>query len=309
MADNGFVLSGGGENEDKQEKKFALSQKGSALKVSFLSKELFVCPACDESFRKEDLLSGSGRLIAGTLTEELHRLYEKSAKYGDLYPVAYTAVVCPKCWFASSIEDFSALPPEKKETVFFDADDRKAEVENIFPAVDFYEPRNLVSGIVSQYLTMRCYDYYTIEFSPSAKQGIAALRTSWLLDHINEKEPGQNWDWLSQLFKRKARFFYSKALEGESTGKEKLSGLKTFGPDLDKNYNYEGFLYICGLLEFKYGDQSDLDKRKDSIAETKRTLAKMFGIGKSSKNKPGPLLEKSRNLYDLIAKELNEFDE
>jgi uncharacterized protein (DUF2225 family) len=308
MGNNEFILSNN-DNEDAQTRGFFSNQKSNALKVSFLSKELFVCPACEESFRKEELLSGSGRLIAGPLTEELHRSYEKSAKYGELYPLAYNAVVCPKCWFASSMEDFSALPHEKKDAAFYESDNRKEEANDIFPHVDFYEPRNLAAGIVSQYLVMRCYDYYNAEISPTAKQGIAALRTSWLLDHMNEKEPGQHWDWLSLLFKRKARFFYNRALSSETDGKETLSGLKIFGPDLDKNYGYEGFLYICGLLEFKYGDQRDGEQRKESIAETKRTLAKMFGLGKSSKSKPGPLLEKSRGLYDLIAKELNEFDE
>jgi hypothetical protein len=31
----------------------------------------------------------------------------------------------------------------------------------------------------------------------------------------------------------------------------------------------------------------------------------MFGLGKSSKNKPGPLLEHARNLYDLIVAALD----
>jgi uncharacterized protein (DUF2225 family) len=34
----------------------------------------------------------------------------------------------------------------------------------------------------------------------------------------------------------------------------------------------------------------------------------MFGLGKASKSKPGPLMEKSRALYNTISKELNEFD-
>ena len=38
-------------------------------KISFLSKEEYVCPVCETSFRKEELLSGSGRLFAGALTD------------------------------------------------------------------------------------------------------------------------------------------------------------------------------------------------------------------------------------------------
>lgn len=279
------------------------------LKISYYAKESTVCPACEEKFNKEELLSGSGRLIAGALTEELHRLYEPSLKYGDVYPLAYQAMVCPKCWFASMYDDFTLLPEENRSLVAATGEERIAETATIFPEVDFYKPRNLISGAVSQFLVMRCYDYYTKDFSPTIKAGLAALRTAWLLEEMDKKEAGQHWDWLAELFKRKARFYYSRALESETNGKESLSGIKNFGPDTDKNYAYEGFLYIAGLLEFKYGERSDDEARRENIASTKRTIAKMFGLGRSSKNKPGPLLEKARGLYDDIAAELNDFDD
>jgi len=76
------------------------------------------------------------------------------------------------------------------------------------------------------------------------------------------------------------------------------------GPDFDKNYSYKGFLYIVAYLELKYGDQRHLD----AISDAKLTLTKMFRMGKLSKSKPGPLLEKSRTLYEELAKELEEFD-
>ncbi|MDR2841919.1 MAG: DUF2225 domain-containing protein, partial [Spirochaetaceae bacterium] len=60
--------------------------------------------------------------------------------------------------------------------------------------------------------------------------------------------------------------------------------------------------------EFKYGDTNDPEKRRDNLSDAKRTLEKMFGMGKSSKSKPGPLMEKSRALYDSFAKELGDFD-
>ena len=41
----------------------------------------------------------------------------------------------------------------------------------------------------------------------------------------------------------------------------------------------------------------------------KIALAKMFGLGKSSKSKPGPILEHARNLYDALKVELNETDD
>ena len=41
----------------------------------------------------------------------------------------------------------------------------------------------------------------------------------------------------------------------------------------------------------------------------KFALAKMFGLGKSSKSKPGPLLEAARDLYDALKIELKETDD
>ena len=37
------------------------------------------------------------------------------------------------------------------------------------------------------------------------------------------------------------------------------------------------------------------------VDEYKRAIARVFGLGKSSKEKPGPLLELSRNLYDTLS--------
>jgi uncharacterized protein (DUF2225 family) len=279
------------------------------LRISFQSKEEFVCPVCETSFHREELLTGGGRLIAGALTNELHRFYEPSSKYGDVYPLVYQATVCPECWFASMDKDFSQLPPAKVKLVRDDQEKRIADTRLIFPAVDFRSPRELVSGAASQYLTLRCYDFFTKEFSPTIKQGLAALRTGWLLDDMHQKKKGQHYDWLAVLFKKKAQFLYNEALRLEMAGKESLSGLNAFGPDTDKNYSYEGALYLSALLKLKYGPLDNPAQRVASLEESKRTIAKIFGLGKSSKSKPGPLLEYARNIYESINKELNETDE
>jgi uncharacterized protein (DUF2225 family) len=278
-------------------------------KVSFLAKETLTCPVCGKQFHKEELMAGGGRLIAGELTDELHRLYEPSSKYGRLYPLAYIATVCPACWFASSAEDFNALPTSNRATAAADEFDRKQSVAAIFPSVDFDEPRTLLSGTVSQYLVLHCYDYYPHESSPMVKQALTALRTGWLLEHLDETDPGQHWDWLSKLFKRKASFLCRAAQQAELKGVEKLSDLNNFGPDTDKNYGYEGFLYVSGVLEVKYGDKDNEDIRNKALMSIKISLGKIFGLGKSTKAKPGPLLEKAKNLYREIADELQEADE
>jgi uncharacterized protein (DUF2225 family) len=279
----------------------------STLKISFLSKDEITCPACGEKFHREELLSGSGRLIAGELTDELHRLYEKS-KYGNIYPLAYQAVVCPACWFAAMENDFSQLPKEKIQIAENDTEHRKKETSLIFSDVNFYRNRDLMNGAASQFLVCRSYDYYPADFSPTIKQGVAALRAGWLLDNLNEKFPGQHYDWAAKLFKKKACFLYSTALQNEESGKEKLSALSNFGPDTDKNYGYEGMLYLIGILDYKYGQQEDQAKRMATLSDDKRKIAKIFGLGKSSKTKPGPLLERGRELYNDIGKLIGEFD-
>jgi uncharacterized protein (DUF2225 family) len=279
------------------------------LKISFQSKEEIVCPACNTLFHREEMLSGSGRLIAGTLTDELHRLYEPSVKYGEIFPLAYQATVCPSCWYASMEKDFPLLPSNNREKVFDTQYQRISDTELIFPGIDFHEPRELFSGAASQYLALRCYEYFPKEFSPTIKQAVTALRTGWFLDHIDKKRPGEHYDWLALLFKKKALFLYKEAIKREQADKEKLSGLTNFGPDTDKNYAYEGVLYLSALLQLKYGSHKNTEQRIAQLGEAKRTIAKIFGIGKSSKSKPGPLLEHARNLYDKLNKELNETDE
>jgi uncharacterized protein (DUF2225 family) len=280
-----------------------------AEKISYQSKEEYNCPVCTSRFRREELLSGSGRLIAGKLTDELHRLYEPSAKYGVIYPLAYQVTVCPKCWFASIDKDFLNLPAQFREKAKMDQEGRISSTRLVFPSADFTRPRDLVNGTASLYLALFCYDYYSKEFSPTIKQAITAVRAGWLLDEMHEKYPGYHYDWLALAFKKKSMFLYNEAILKEQGGKETLSGLKNFGPDTDKNYSYEGALYLSGLLKFKYGQRENNEARAESLGAAKRTIAKMFGLGKSSKSKPGPLLEHARELYDNINKELNETDD
>jgi uncharacterized protein (DUF2225 family) len=285
-----------------------MSGEDKDLKVSFLSKKDYTCPACGEVFHKEELLSGGGRLIAGGLTMELHRLFEPSAKYGEVYPLIYYAVVCPKCWFASLDADFSALPQAKRDDALKDTDRRKADTRLLFPDLDYTQPRGLAEGAASQYLTLRCYDFYQKQVSPTIKQGLAAIRAAWILDDLNKKQPGQHYDWLATLFRKKAAYFYFEALEREQGGKEPMTGLKSFGPDLDKNYSYEGMLYMCAYLRYKYGPSHNAEERKASLEDARRTIAKLFGMGKKSKDKPGAFLELARKVYDAINQELGAGD-
>jgi uncharacterized protein (DUF2225 family) len=235
---------------------------------------------------------------------ELHRLYEPAVKYVKVFPLVYHAIVCPECWFASMEADFPLLPEQKRNDALNDRVRRMEDTRLIFPSVDFSEPRSLFEGAASQYLVLRCFDFYGKYTSPTIKQGLASIRTAWLLDELDKDFPGQHYDWLATLFRKKAQYFYYEALMREQGGKENMSGLKVYGPDIDKNYSYEGMLYLCAYLRYKYGPSHDQAERKSSLEDARRTIAKLFGMGKKSKDKPGVFLDLARKVYDAINAEL-----
>jgi uncharacterized protein (DUF2225 family) len=273
--------------------------------VTFYSKDQIECPICNSRFKREELMSGGGRMIAGTLTDELRRLYEPSVKYGEIFPLVYTMTVCPKCYYAAFPQDFCVLDKESLAKIYDKMQDRYDSVKKLFTKVDFNGARTLSDGAASYYLAMLCYEVVDLKYSPTIKRGVCAIRAAWLFSELGKKYPEENYAYVANLLYRKALFFYRHAVELETSGKEMIANLKSFGPDLDKNYGFDGVLYLAALLEYKYGTHSDPAKRLELLATQRRALAKMFGLGKSTKNKPGPLLEHARNLYDKLVSELS----
>ena len=152
------------------------------------------------------------------------------------------------------------------------------------------------------YLALMTYDLCPPEFIPTLKKGMISLRLAWLCTDINLQCSGHNYDTVAEIFYRKALIFYQQAVINETNRTEKSSALANMGPDMDKNYGWDGVIYLCGLLEYKYGQQDDIQLRLKKLNESKVAIARIFGLGKSSKSKPGPLLEHARELYDNISK-------
>jgi uncharacterized protein (DUF2225 family) len=248
-------------------------------------------------------------MIAGGLTDELRRNYEPSKKYGEVFPLIYPITVCPSCFYAAYLDDFLKLPLGLRDKVRHDADRRRESIVPVFGDLDYTEPRGLDEGCASYYFAVMCYDYFPKEFSPTFKQGLSSLRAAWLANDLHRKNPNENYDYLAKILYRKACFFYNRAVELEQNGKESLSAVRHLGPDLDKNYGYDGVLYLSGLLEFRYGQRGDREKRMAALDRSKRTVAKIFGMGKASKNKPTAILDAARDVYDEITAELNREEE
>ena len=130
------------------------------------------------------------------------------------------------------------------------------------------------------------------------------LRAAWICNDLEAQRPGENWAHLANVFYRKARFYYNLAVEREQDGTEAISAIRHLGPDLDKNYGYDGVLYIYGLLECRHGPVGNPDRREEALTEAKRTVARLFGMGKASRSKPSAILDNARALYEEISGEL-----
>lgn len=282
-------------------------------KLSYWSKTKCTCPVCQRPFEKEEMLTGSGRMNAGDLTDELHRNYIPSEKYGVVYPLIYAVGACPRCHTAFFWKDFDDIKDKVSVDALRDDEERRKEkVSTIFPHYELGRERNLLDGAAMYYLALLSYEKVDLGYSPTFKRAMLSLRLAWLCNHLNDTIPGYNYDYIARVFYQKATFFYEQTLLNETSRIETFSSnISNFGPDIDKNYGYDGMIYLIGLLEFKYGQTQDLPLRYKKLDAAKRAIARGFGLGKSSKAKPGPLLENARSLYDKISamlKEANSLD-
>ena len=280
---------------------------GKKPKISYWSKNRCHCPVCQNNFEREEMLSGSGRMIAGELTDELHRVFEPSAKYGQIYPVIYSIGACPKCHTALFWSDFEEIQDNNSlNALLADSKNRKEIVNNMFPYYELTRERNLLDGAAMYYLALLSYEKVDLSYAPTMKWAIISLRLAWICRDLQKIVPEHNYDYAAEVFYRKAQFFYEQTLINETQRIETIAKITNFGPDIDKNYGYDGVIYLNSLLEYKYGQKEDMQMRYKKLDANKRSIARIFGLGKSSKSKPGPLLEKSRDLYDKLTATLNE---
>ncbi|MBB6480804.1 DUF2225 domain-containing protein [Spirochaeta isovalerica] len=277
-------------------------------KISFFAKNKTVCPVCGTEFYRENLLSGGGRMNAGQLTLEMHRLYEPTQKFGKVYPLLYPVAVCPECFTAAFEKDFLEMENATVTRLQSTRNDRKGSVEKLFPGIDFTQNRGLKEGIASYILAMITYDSFPAEFTPTFKQAMCTLRAAWLCRHQEEEEPGENFDYLARIFYRKASFFYRQVVENEQTGKESVETIGNFGPDIDNNYGFDGVMYLAGLLEFYYGPRENVQVRLQRLKNSMTVVSRIVGMRKSSKSKPSTLVENAIELHGKIKEEIKKLE-
>jgi len=278
-------------------------------KISFFIPDKMKCPVCDNEFEQEKMRTGGGRLSAGEMSEELRRFYIPNEKYGEIFPLVYPVFVCPHCLYAAYPKDFDVpeVQPEVKENLLMAAETRQKNIRSLFPGLDFTRYRTLEEGLASYALAIECYDVFPPQSAPTVKQGLSAIRAAWICNDLHTKFPQENYDYLANVFYRKASFLYEQAIEKETKGKERIEGT-ILGPDTDYNFAFEGLLYVNAILQLNHGQKSNPDLRIESLKNANQAIARMFGFGKSSKDKPSKLLDKARDLFNLVREEIESLE-
>lgn len=277
-------------------------------KLTYNRKKPATCKICNTEFKVEEILTGGGRLIAGDLTSQLRRLYEESPRYGKVRPVIYSILVCPNCYFAAFSDDFDKIPRNTQDKIDGNRQDRKHMIMQVFDLVDFTQPRDLVSGAAAYMLGTACYSWFDWGFNPTLKKAICSIRTYWLLGDLYRETGDEQYAYIQNIFMQKAQHFYGQVIENEQKGQEMLSGVSC-GPDIDKNWGYDGIKYMYCRLTYDVAPLiDDLHARADQYLKIKQMMGRLFGLGESSKERPGPLLDIARTLYDNVAKRVKELE-
>ncbi|MCB1190426.1 MAG: DUF2225 domain-containing protein [Leptospiraceae bacterium] len=278
-------------------------------KVSFRSKDVTICPICDEEHQREQMFAGGGRLIAGKLTIELRRLYEKNKKFGRIHPNDYIISVCPGCLYACFPKDWNVLPGPDLEKIKSQSNDRKVNIEKILGPLDFNEDRNIVLGAASYLLAVDCYQNRSPSIAPTPKKAVCAMRSAWYFEDLHQEFPDFNFEKVRDLLYLKAASWYGSSLEIMQNGAEPIDmATGILGPDSDKNWGFDGVKYLNAYLASRYKDKLVEDKGKQlkMLTSAKRMLARLYGSGKSKKDKPSVLIEMTRDLYDQLAAQIEE---
>lgn len=279
--------------------------------ISFFSQEQELsCPCCGEIVQQEVMRTGAGRLDAGELQVDLHRNYVPTKEHGEVYPLLYLISICSHCNFAAFKFDFKKLHKKTLESIKTKTaiDNRTQLVLSLFSQVpDFTQKRDLKMGVAAYLLAISTYEYFDERNCPTIRMAICALRAAWLCRHIQEKSDAkEEMDMLISLMYRKAFFLYDKAFELSIQGKEDPTNIPALGPDFDKDYGYDGVIYMHAWLYVNYDIKIDngITYKYETLKRLRTNLSKVFGFGKATRAKPSALMDMARITYDQVQEEL-----
>ena len=275
--------------------------------VSFFQKEKTVCPVCNEKFHIETMYSGRGRVNTGDTLYDLRKLYLPTEKYGLFNPLIYYVIVCPRCFYATVPEDFNAIV-DNGQIIYQCKNatkERKEFIINIFGKLpDFYRNRDHYLGGISFILSLLTYTLFNNNFSVNIKKAAMSLRTSWFIYDLcseEDKSEGEREKYRSiyYYFRYLAWSFYDQFLLETQINVKSIENSKRMGPDVDKDYGFNGAVYLSALLGYENKefcqDQNYLIKRFKEYRQMLNTL-----ITKGKKNLPIQFLEMNKALLKTI---------
>lgn len=274
--------------------------------VTFIKSDGVDCPVCQSPVHQEELRRSGGRMDARNLEEDLFRRYQPSEEFGEIFPLLYSVGVCPKCHYAAFWSDFSKIGKKTQSNLRTDAyANRMNAIKMLYAEVpDFTRKRSLLSGFAAYLLALETYELFGENDAPNIRQAICALRLAWIARLLQEHGYGDDCDKLKDMFYKKALFYYKRAIERDTRGQEPMSRMSPLGPDTDKDFGYEGVIYMQAWLELKYGSRHNLLEREESLSRARSNLSKIFGFGKSSREKPSVLLNTARLVFETIEQEI-----
>jgi len=279
-------------------------------KISFRQKNPTTCPVCKNQFYREEMFTGGGRLIAERITDELRREYKGSKKFGNVYPLVYMLNVCPGCYFTAYPKDFEDVTDAEAAKIMEARSARKNSLSKFFGELNFNDDRDLMMGAAAFMLAVDCYNLRRKQVAPTFKKAVSSIRGAWLFGDLAEVHPEKPYRKMSLFFYKKAYEYYFEVLELIQSGGEPADAAGNMGPDSDKNWGYEGILYVSAILTLKFGArEKDPQKKLENFQTSKKYLSRLFGMGKSSKSTPSDLLEKTRFLYEKINETIKKWEE
>ncbi|MGL4676413.1 MAG: DUF2225 domain-containing protein [Brevinema sp.] len=266
--------------------------------VTFFSKHITICPSCGTELKKEELQTGRGRINASDLTLELRRMYIPTQKYGNVNPLLYPILVCPKCLLAGAPNEFQKFSSDQLPNIQQEEKNRHQLIQQCFgKELDFTNSRDTIEGAASYILGFACSIFLPKESSPTAKRGLYALRAAWLTDDLYQNSRLEHFRELRDSLYYQAYINYDRCLELQIKHLEPFDGFVWMGPDVDTNFGYDGLLYIIAFLSMKHIHLIPPEEQIVRLGNIKRILSKIFGIGKSSKSKPQALVSSAKTLY------------
>ncbi len=252
---------------------------------------------------------GKGRLIAGQLQDDLRQSYKETKKFGTVFPLIYNSLVCPSCWFAALPEDFFVENIFDRTVIVQQQKQRRLFGQQLLPTADFAVPRTLETGLLSFFLAISCYASSPQKSFAQAKKSMAAIRASWCAHDLMLKYPHETYQELKIHFRLSCLAYLKKHLELFYVSQRNKIHVTNFGPDLGVDYGFNGLVYLKCFLASKFLHIfKDNQSKYKELNSSRIFLSKVFGLGKSSKSSPSPLLGKSKKLYDSIKMQLDEFE-